>query len=168
MEQRRALGLSAHTAHTSSREDGRKHNGGKQPKKHVWMDDDDFVSGLIHSGIPLAELDQAFAANSYIAASTRCLQRTGMCPMSLVSSRFSSAARTLNTTSSSVSSPSTTVLASLELRPVRLRRFLSMRQSHALSWSLPLLTTSWRLRDQSIASSLSEGLITNAPCMRHT
>ena len=28
------------------------------------MDDDDFVSGLIHSGIPLAQLDMAFAGKS--------------------------------------------------------------------------------------------------------
>ena len=28
------------------------------------MDDDDFVSGLIHSGIPLAQLDSAFAGKS--------------------------------------------------------------------------------------------------------
>eukprot|EP00325_Prymnesiales_sp_UTEX-LB-985_P008247 CAMPEP_0174711496 /NCGR_PEP_ID=MMETSP1094-20130205/12793_1 /TAXON_ID=156173 /ORGANISM="Chrysochromulina brevifilum, Strain UTEX LB 985" /LENGTH=332 /DNA_ID=CAMNT_0015910441 /DNA_START=349 /DNA_END=1348 /DNA_ORIENTATION=+ len=61
MEQRRALGLSAHTPST---EDGRKHDGGKQPKKHVCMNDDDFVSGLIHSGIPLAQLDSAFAGQS--------------------------------------------------------------------------------------------------------
>ena len=64
MEQRRGLGLSAHTAHTTSTEDGRKHDGGKQPKKHVCMNDDDFVSGLIHSGIPLAQLDSAFAGKS--------------------------------------------------------------------------------------------------------
>ena len=41
------------------------HNGGKQPKKHVNMDDDDFVSGLMHSGIPLAQLDSAFAGKSF-------------------------------------------------------------------------------------------------------
>ena len=75
--------------------------------------------------------------------------------------------------SSSVSSPSLSVLASLELpaRPLRFLlmlelparplRFLLMRQSHAWSWSSPLLTTSWRLRDQSIASSLSDGMITS-------
>ena len=40
------------------------HDGGKQPKKKVRMDDDDFVSGLIHSGIPLAQLDSAFAGVS--------------------------------------------------------------------------------------------------------
>ena len=45
IEQRRAAGLPAHTPST---EDGRKHDGGKQPKKHVCMDDDDFVSGLMH------------------------------------------------------------------------------------------------------------------------
>ena len=28
------------------------------------MDDDDFVSGLMHSGIPLAQLDSAFAGKS--------------------------------------------------------------------------------------------------------
>ena len=41
MEQRRALGLPAHTSHTASTEDGRKHNGGKQPTwmKQVHMDD---------------------------------------------------------------------------------------------------------------------------------
>ena len=54
MQQRRAAGLTAHPAHTAHTEDGRKHDGGKQPKKHVHMDDDDFVSGLIGSGIPLA------------------------------------------------------------------------------------------------------------------
>ena len=64
MEQRRALGLPAHATHTPGTEDGRKHDGGKQPKKHVWMDDEDFVSGLIHSGIPLAQLDMAFAGKS--------------------------------------------------------------------------------------------------------
>ena len=58
----RALGLSAHTPGT---EDGHKHDGGKQPKKQVRMDDDDFVSGLIHSGIPLAQLDMAFAGKSF-------------------------------------------------------------------------------------------------------
>ena len=61
MEQRRAAGL---PAHTSSREDGRKHDGGIQPKKHVFTLDNDFVSGLIHSGIPLAQLDRAFAGKS--------------------------------------------------------------------------------------------------------
>ena len=40
------------------------HDGGKQPKKQVHMDDGDFVSGLIHSGIPLAQLDSAFAGKS--------------------------------------------------------------------------------------------------------
>ena len=29
------------------------------------MDDNDFVSGLIHSGIPLAQLDSAFAGKSF-------------------------------------------------------------------------------------------------------
>ena len=33
-------------------------------KKQVHMDDDDFVSGLIHSGIPLAQLDSVFTAKS--------------------------------------------------------------------------------------------------------
>ena len=61
MEQRRAAGLSAHS---SSREDGRKHDGGKQPKKQVRMSDDDFVDGLIHSGLPLAQLVSAFAGKS--------------------------------------------------------------------------------------------------------
>ena len=64
MEQRRALGLPAHATHTPGTEDGRKHDGGKQPKKQVHMDDDDFVSGLIHSGIPLAQLDMAFTKSS--------------------------------------------------------------------------------------------------------
>ena len=64
MEQRRTLGLSAHICHTPSTEDGRKHDGGKQPKKQVHMDADDFVSGLIDSGIPLAQLDSAFAGKS--------------------------------------------------------------------------------------------------------
>ena len=40
------------------------HVGGKQPKKQVHMDDDDFLSGLIDSGIPLAQLDSAFAGKS--------------------------------------------------------------------------------------------------------
>ena len=61
MEQRRALGLPAHTPGT---EDGRKHNGGKQPARKIHMDDNDFVSGLMHSGIPLAQLDSAFAGKS--------------------------------------------------------------------------------------------------------
>ena len=61
MEQRRALGLPAHAPHAPH---GRYHDGGKQPKKQVRMDDDDFVSGLIHSGIPLAQLDMAFTKSS--------------------------------------------------------------------------------------------------------
>ena len=61
MEQRRALGLPAHAPHAPH---GRNHDGGKQPKKQVHMDDDDFVSGLIHSGIPLAQLDMAFTKSS--------------------------------------------------------------------------------------------------------
>ena len=54
-EQRLAVGLPALK---------QTHNGGKQPKKQVHMDDGDFVSGLIHSGIPLAQLDSAFAGKS--------------------------------------------------------------------------------------------------------
>ena len=47
-----------------------KHDGGKQPKKHVGgrgnsANDEDFVSSLIHSGIPLAQLDSAFAGKSF-------------------------------------------------------------------------------------------------------
>ena len=62
-EQRRAAGLPAqtHKPHVYRV----KHDGGKQPKKQVHMNDDDFVSGLIHSGIPLAELDRACAAGSF-------------------------------------------------------------------------------------------------------
>ena len=41
------------------------HDGGKQPKKQVHMDDDDFVSGLIFSVISLADLDDAFSARSH-------------------------------------------------------------------------------------------------------
>ena len=56
MEQRRAAGLPAHVAHTPSTEDGRKHDGGKQPKKHVCMDDDNFVERLMASGSLLTSL----------------------------------------------------------------------------------------------------------------
>jgi len=64
MEQRRVVGLPPHKPHTPSTEDGRKHDGGKQPTKHVNMHDDDFVSLLIDSGIPLDQLDRAFAQKS--------------------------------------------------------------------------------------------------------
>jgi hypothetical protein len=40
------------------------HDGGKQAKKQLRMNDDDFVRGLMKSGIPLNELDWAFAINS--------------------------------------------------------------------------------------------------------
>ena len=55
-EQRVALGLPPHVLHVFKV----KHDGGKQPKKQVHMNDDDFVRGLIHSGIPLTQLDSAF------------------------------------------------------------------------------------------------------------
>ena len=58
-EQRKASGLPIFVRAPGA------HDGGKQPKKQVHMDDDDFVNGLIHSGIPLAELDCAFAAGSF-------------------------------------------------------------------------------------------------------
>jgi hypothetical protein len=60
MEQRVALSLPPHKPH----EHKVKHDGGKQPKKQVHTDDDDFASGLIHSGIPLAQLDSAFTGTS--------------------------------------------------------------------------------------------------------
>ena len=65
--QREAAGLPLQAAETAPRTYYRTpgaHNGGKQPAKHIHMDDNDFVSGLIHSGIPLSELDHAFAAFS--------------------------------------------------------------------------------------------------------
>ena len=65
--QREAAGLPIHSADAAPRTYHRApsaHDGGKQPKKKVRMDDDDFVSGLIHSGIPHAELDSAFAGKS--------------------------------------------------------------------------------------------------------
>ena len=40
------------------------HDGGKQPKKHICLDDTKFVSGLINSGIPLDVMDPAFAGTS--------------------------------------------------------------------------------------------------------
>ena len=42
----------------------RLHDGGEQPKKHIFLDDTKFVSGLINSGIPLDTMDQAFAGTS--------------------------------------------------------------------------------------------------------
>ena len=65
VEQREASGLPLYAPETTPRTYHRApgaHDGGKQPKKHVKMDDDDFVSALIESGIPPAELDRAFAA----------------------------------------------------------------------------------------------------------
>ena len=61
MEQRRAAGQPPHTPSTA---DGRKHDGGKQPKRKVHMHDEDFVSLLIDCGIPLDQLDRAFACVS--------------------------------------------------------------------------------------------------------
>ena len=150
MEQRRGLGLSAHTAHTTSTEDGRKHDGGKQPKKHVCMNDDDFVSGLIHSGIPLAQLDSAFAGKSCGRLNKLLAISSGRCLRSLVSSHFSLVASKSEMTSTSASSLPSSVLASLDRRPARLQRFLLMRQSPALSWSSTLMTTWQRLRERCI------------------
>ena len=65
-EQRVALGLTPRQTHKPHKlhvfEHGGHvgHDGGKQPKKQVHMNDDDFVRGLIHSGIPVAQLDSAF------------------------------------------------------------------------------------------------------------
>ena len=42
-----------------------KSNGGVQPKKHVCIPDETFVMGLIHSGIPLEELQFAFSKKSF-------------------------------------------------------------------------------------------------------
>ena len=42
----------------------RLHDGGEQPKKHIFLDDTKFVSGLINSGIPLDIMDPAFAGTS--------------------------------------------------------------------------------------------------------
>ena len=67
MEQREAAGLPIRAPDSAPRTYYRApgaHDDGIQPKKHVCMDDDDFVSGLIHSGIPLAQLDSAFAGKS--------------------------------------------------------------------------------------------------------
>ena len=50
--------------HTPSTADGRKHDGGKQPKRKVHMHDEDFVSLLIDCGIPLDQLDRAFVYTS--------------------------------------------------------------------------------------------------------
>ena len=66
-QQREAAGLPLYAPETAPRTYHRApdaHDGGKQPKKQVRMDDDDFVSGLINSGIPLAQLDSAFAGKS--------------------------------------------------------------------------------------------------------
>lgn len=79
MEQREAAGLplTMHpTTHNYVRAPG-AHDGGKQPMKHIHMDDDDFVEHLMASGIPLDELDHAFAARSGGPASIRCWQSTG-------------------------------------------------------------------------------------------
>ena len=67
MEQRRALGLKAHKAHSDTpiTDDERIHNGGKQPKKQVHINDDYFLGALTRSGIPLAQLDSAFAVKSF-------------------------------------------------------------------------------------------------------
>jgi hypothetical protein len=67
VHEREAAGLPLYAPESAPRTYHRApgaHNGGKQPKKQVHMDDDDFVSGLIHSGIPLAEFDHAFAGKS--------------------------------------------------------------------------------------------------------
>ena len=69
MAQREAAGLPPYAPESAPRTYHRApgaHDGGKQPKykNQVHMDDEDFVSGLIHSGIPLSELDHAFAAVS--------------------------------------------------------------------------------------------------------
>ena len=137
------------------------------------MDDDDFVSGLMHSGIPLAQLDSAFAGkscgrlNKLLAVFWKVPHEVARELALLFGGKEIADAKFKRT-----SSPSLSVLASLELLssvlanlqlPARALCFLLMRQSHTLSWSLPLLTTSWQLRDQSIAPSLSEGEITNAP-----
>ena len=76
-QQRLALGLTAHKPHKPTIHKPHKQHmprdglawhapqhGGKQPKKHVFMHDDDFVSGLLRSGIPLDRLDQAFTYKS--------------------------------------------------------------------------------------------------------
>jgi hypothetical protein len=68
VHEREAAGLPLYAPESAPRTYHRApgaHNGGKQPTEHVRMDDDDFVSGLIDSGIPLAELDRAFAAGSF-------------------------------------------------------------------------------------------------------
>ena len=72
MAQREAAGLPPYAPESAPRTYCRApgaHDGGKQPKKHVGgrgnsANDEDFVSGLIKSGIPLSELDHAFAAVS--------------------------------------------------------------------------------------------------------
>ena len=61
MEQREAAGLPIRAPASVPRTG---HDGGKQPKRQVHMDDDDFVERLMASGIPLHELDHAFAARS--------------------------------------------------------------------------------------------------------
>ena len=68
-EQRLAAGQpphkpQTHKPHTPSTADGRKHDGGKQPKRKVCMPDDAFVSLLIDCGIPLDQLDRAFTCVS--------------------------------------------------------------------------------------------------------
>ena len=80
-QQRLALGLTAQKPHAHHKphkphkphkqhmpRDGRatqaSHDGGIQPKKHVHMHDDDFVSGLLLSGIPLYRLNKAFTYKS--------------------------------------------------------------------------------------------------------
>ena len=66
-QQRLALGLTPHKLLKQLYNNGIKkvgHDGGKQPLQHVKMRDDDFVSGLLSSGIPLDQLDQAFKFTS--------------------------------------------------------------------------------------------------------
>ena len=165
MDEREAAGLPIYTADSAPRTYRRApgaHDGGKQPKKHVWMDDDDFVSGLIHSGIPLAQLDSAFAGKS-CGRLNKLLAIFWKVP--------------------EVAHELSLLFAGKHIADDKYKRikpiFERARKSGASCSSAPLpldateprlelelssaVTTSWQLRDQSIAPSLSEGEITSAP-----
>ena len=107
------------------------------------MDDDDFVERLVASDIPLHELDHAFAARSGGGPKSRfnvMLSKYWKVPlMSLVSSRASLVGRRSEMTSSSVSSPSMSALASLKL---------PARKSEASCLSAPLPLDAYMVRSE--------------------
>ena len=87
------------------------HNGGVQPKKQVHMPDETFVMGLIHSGIPLEELQFAFSKLS----KTRCCAVFGRCRKSLRNCLYSSVENKSAPNTSSVSSRFFSVLSRTDL-----------------------------------------------------